>query len=88
MSSHCLIPSRVSSLVVQGLGVSAPTPKAQGLILVKNKDSTSGLLWHYVRLKQIYKNEKPKMNPRQMAVTKAGKKIIKLMEYTHINTHP
>jgi len=41
-----------------------------------------------VRLKQIYKNKKPKMNLRQMAVTKAGKKVIKLMEYTHINTHP
>ena len=32
MSSHYLILSRVSSLVVYGLGVSAPTPKAQGLI--------------------------------------------------------
>ena len=27
-----MIPPRVSSLVVEGLGVSAPTPKAQGLI--------------------------------------------------------
>ena len=32
-SSHYLIPPRVSSLVVWGLGVSAPTPMAQGLIL-------------------------------------------------------
>ena len=32
MSSNCLILPRVSSLVVQGLGVNAPTPKAQGLI--------------------------------------------------------
>ena len=32
MSSHYLILPRVSSLVVKGLGVSAPTPKAQGLI--------------------------------------------------------
>ena len=32
VSSHYLILPRVSSLVVQGLGVSAPTPKAQGLI--------------------------------------------------------
>ena len=32
MSSHYLIFPRVSSLVVEGLGVSAPTPKAQGLI--------------------------------------------------------
>ena len=33
VSSHYLILSRISSLVVWGLGVSAPTPKAQGLIL-------------------------------------------------------
>ena len=32
MNSQYLILPRVSSLVVQGLGVSAPTPKAQGLI--------------------------------------------------------
>ena len=32
VSSHYLILPRVSSLVVLGLGVSAPTPKAQGLI--------------------------------------------------------
>ena len=34
VSSHYLILPRVSSLVVRGLGVSAPTPKAQGLISV------------------------------------------------------
>ena len=28
---------------------------------------------YYVRLKQIPKSEKPKINPRQMAVTKSGK---------------
>ena len=33
VSSHYLIPPRVSSLVVWGLGVSAPTPKAQSLSL-------------------------------------------------------
>ena len=32
VSSHYLVLPRVISLVVQGLGVSAPTPKAQGLI--------------------------------------------------------
>ena len=32
VSSHYLISSRVISLVVWGLGVSAPTPKARGLI--------------------------------------------------------
>jgi len=30
--SHYLMLPRVSSRVVQGLGVSAPTPKAQGLV--------------------------------------------------------
>ena len=32
VSSHYFILPRVSFLVVQGLGVSAPTPKVQGLI--------------------------------------------------------
>jgi len=32
VSSHYLILPRVGSQVVQGLGVSPPTPKAQGLI--------------------------------------------------------
>ena len=32
VSSHCLTLCRVSSLVVWGLGVSAPTPKTRGLI--------------------------------------------------------
>ena len=32
VSCHFLIPPRVSSLIVQGLGFSTPTPKAQGLI--------------------------------------------------------
>ena len=38
--------SRVSSLVVLDLGISAPTPKAQTWSLVRNEDSTSGLLWY------------------------------------------
>ena len=32
VSSHCRILHRVSSLVVYGFGVNAPTPKSQGLI--------------------------------------------------------
>jgi len=35
-------------------------------------------------IKLISKNEKPRMNPRQMTVTKSG--IIKIMEYIHL--HP
>ena len=37
VSSHYLILPMVSSLVVQGLGVSAPAPKAQGLTYVWSK---------------------------------------------------
>jgi len=37
-----------------------------------------------VRLKQISKNEKLKMNPRQMAITKSGRQtIIKIMAYSY-----
>ena len=40
VSSHYSILPRVSSLLVQGLGVSAPTPKSQGLI--------SSFAWLYI----------------------------------------
>ena len=50
--------------------------------MVRNEDCTTGLLWHKGRLKQIPKNEKPKMNPRQIRQI-----IIKIMEYTHTHTH-
>ena len=78
VSSHYLILHKVTSLVVQGLGVSAPTPKAQGLISVQDWKFHKWFVVEFslvpqVRLKQIPKNEKPKMNPRQMAVTKSGK---------------
>jgi len=58
--------------VVWLFGVSAPTPKTQGLI---SGQEQSFHKWFVVALsesKTNYKNEKPKMNPRQMAVTKSG----------------
>ena len=74
VSSHYLILPRVSSLVVSGLKVSAPTPKAQGLI---SRQEGGFHKWFFRALSEIkpniQKNEKPKMNPRQMVVTKAGK---------------
>ena len=45
MSSHYLILPRVSALVVWGLGVSAPTPKAQGLISAGDHVETKGWSW-------------------------------------------
>ena len=50
-----------------------PLQRLRAWSLVRNEDSTSGLLWHWVRLKQLSKNKKPKMNPRQITVTKSGK---------------
>ena len=72
VSSHYLILPRISSLVAQSLGVSAPTPKAQGLISGQERRFHKWFVMA-LRLKQISKNENPKMNPRQMAVIKSGK---------------
>ena len=46
LSSHYLILPGARSLVVYDLGVSAPTPKAQGLISGQEQRFTSRLLWH------------------------------------------
>ena len=82
MSSHYLILPRVNSLVISGLGVSAPSPKAQGLISGEERRFHK---WFLMALSEIKTNtqkqetkdepqtKKPKMNPRQMAVTKSGK---------------
>ena len=42
VSYHYFILPRVSSLVFSSLGISAHTPKAQGLISGVNEDSMSG----------------------------------------------
>ena len=72
VSSHYLILPRISSLVAQSLGVSAPTPKAQGLISGQERRFHK---WFVMVLSeiQIPKNEKPKRNPRQIAVIKSVK---------------
>ena len=57
-----------------GLGVSAPTPKAQGLISGQEGRFHKWFVMTLSEIKtNIQKKEKPKMNPRQMAVTKSGK---------------
>ena len=40
-----------------------PLQRLRAWSLFRNEDSTSGLLWHLVRLKQTSKNKKPNMNP-------------------------
>ena len=88
VSSHYLIPVMVSSLVVSGLGVSASTPKAQGLI--------SGQKWRFhkwflMALSDI-KTNIPKWETKEELQTNGSYKIrqviIKIMEYTHIHMQP
>ena len=86
VSSHYLILPRVSSLVIWGLGVSAPTPKAQGLI--------SGQEWRFHKWFVIALRESkaniPKWETKDEPQTNCSYKIrqiiIKILEYTHI--HP
>ena len=79
--SHYLIPPRVSSLVIQGLGVSAPTPKAQGLT---HKWVCYSTKWD--------QNKYPKMGNQRWTPKNGSYKIrqiiIKIMEYTHIHIYP
>ena len=83
-SSHYLIPTRVISLAVYCLGVSAPTPKAQGLI--------SGQEWRFhkwfiMALNEIKTNSpkwEAKDEPQTNGCYKIRQIIIKIMEYTHI----
>ena len=73
LNSHYLILPRVSSLVVWGLGVSAPTPKTQGLISGQEQRFHMGLVMALSEIKTISQSEKPKMNPRQISATTSAK---------------
>ena len=85
VSSHYLVLPRVSSLVVLGLGVSAPTPKA-GLDLGQEQRFHK---WFVMALSEIKTNIQKweiKDEPQTNGSYKIRKIIIKIMEYTHI--HP
>ena len=83
-----MILPRVSSLVVQGLGVSAPTPKAQGLISAEERRFRK---WFVMALSEI-KTNTPKWETKDEHQTNGSYRIrqiiIKIMEYTHIHIHP
>ena len=87
VSSHYLIFPRFSSLVVEGLGVSAPTPKAQGLI--------SGQEWRFhkwfaMALSEVKTNTQKQETKDELQTNgsyKIRQIIIKIMEYTHIHIH-
>ena len=83
-SSHYLILPRVSSLVVYSLGVSAPTPKAQGLIPGQKRKFHK---WFVMALSEI-KTNTPNWETKDELQTNSSYKIrqiiIKIIEYTHI----
>ena len=68
-----MILPRLNSLVVYVLGVSAPTPKAQSLISGQEQRFHKWFVMTLNKIKTNTRNEKPKMNPQQMAVTKPEK---------------
>ena len=88
VNSHYVILPRVSSLVVWGLRVSAPTPEAQVLI--------SGQEWWFhkwfvMALSEIKTNTQKwetKDEPQTNGSNKIRQIIIRIMEHTHIHIHP
>ena len=72
-----------------GLGVSAPIPKAQGLISGQEQRFHK---WFIMALSEIKTNIQ-KQETKEEAQTSGSYKtrqiiIIKIMEYTHIHIHP
>ena len=87
MSSHYLIVPRISFLVVYSLGVSPPTPKAQGLISGQEQRFHK---WFVLTLSEIKTNtpkQETKDEPQTNGTYKIRQIIIKIMEYTHIHIH-
>ena len=85
VSSHYLIPPRVSCLVVLGLGVSAPTPKAQGLISGQERRFHK---WFVLALSEIKTNIQKQETNDELQINgsyKIRQIIIKIMEYIPIS---
>ena len=68
-----LILPRVSSLVVLGLGVSAPTPKAQGLISSQERRFHKWFVMALSEIKTNIQKLETKDEPRHMTVTISSK---------------
>ena len=87
MSSHYLILLRVSSLVISGLGVSAPTPKVQGLISGQKQRFHNWFVMALSEGKTNVQKQETKDEPQKNGSYKIRQRVIKIMEYTHINIH-
>ena len=88
VTSHYLTPPRVSSLVIYGLGVSAPTPKAQGLIPGQEWRFHKWFVMALSEIKtNVQKQEIKRWTPDKWQLQNR-QIIIKIMEYTHIHIYP
>ena len=88
VSSHYSILPKVSSLVVQDLGVSAPTAKAQGLISGQEQRFHKWFVMALSEIKTNISKRERKDEPQTNSSYKIRQIIIKIMEYTHIHVHP
>ena len=79
---------RVSSLVVWGVGVSAPTPKDQGLIYGQEQRFHKWFVTALSEIKTNIQNQETKDEPQTNDSYKIRQIIIKIIEYTHIHIHP
>ena len=86
--SHYLILSRVSSLVVYGLGVSAPISKAQGLIFCQERRFHKWFVMALSEIKTNIQNQETKDEPQTNVSYKIRQITIKIMDYTHTHIHP
>ena len=86
-SSHYLILPRVSSLVVSGLGVSAPTPKARGLISGRERRFHKWFVMALNEIKTHTQKWETGDDPQTNDSYKIRQIIIKIMEYIYTHTH-
>ena len=88
VSSHYVILPTVSSLVVYGLGVSAPTSQAQGLISGQQRRFHKWFAMALSEIKTNIQKWETKDEPQTNGSYKIRQIIIKIMEYTHKHIHP
>ena len=87
VSSHYLIVPRISFLVVYSLGVSPPTPKAQGLISGQEQRFPKLFVMALSDIKTNIQKQEIKDEPQANGSYKIRQMII-CIYITHIHIHP
>jgi len=83
VSSHYLILPKVSCLVVYGLGVSSPTPKAQSLISGQEWRLHKWFVMALSKIKTNIQRWETRDEPQTNGSYKIRQIIVKIMEYTY-----